>query len=919
MNAADNVHRSGKKMTKIEVEATTTMDGGLRVSVLNDGAGIPVERHSKEKIYVPELIFGHLLTGSNFDDESKRLTGGRHGYGAKLTNIFSKKFSIEILDVARKLLYRQSWEQNMSKSSEPEITKSTAPKSSSDYTRIIFEPDLQKFSLAPAGESNAESRALDSVIRLFHRRTVDVAACVPSVRVTFNGAEVPVKSFKDYVRMFAPPVEVEESVNSTSSTSANTSGTENASSVSNSHPILFYQKVSDRWEVGVTHSRSSTFENMSFVNSLWTPDGGTHVQLVVLQIVKAFEEALAKKGVSGVHTNTIRNRLMVFVKSSIENPSFESQSKLSLSSKPSSFGSQCILPSSFLKQIIDKSGILDEILLDLKFREEAKLMKSVTKSKRTASGSLVDVPKLEDAHFAGDAKKALDCTLILTEGDSAKALAIAGLEAVGRQYYGVMPLRGKILNVRVASTAQLMKNEELVNLCKALGLDFNQSYDGPSLSGTGLRYGKVLLMCDQDHDGSHIKGLVINFFHHFWPALLRQQGFLQQFITPLVKVTGGAKSSSHSSELMSFYSMQEYNAWRRSLSPTSIASDQENELTNESSSTTAGQSTMKKYKIKYYKGLGTNTADEGKEYFRSLDKHLKQFSSSPQDDDSIDLAFSKSRAADRRQWLESYYDAEDFIDPKFKTISYTDFVNKELIQFSFSDNARSIPSVVDGLKPSQRKILYACFKKKLTSDMKVVQLAGYVAEHTAYHHGEVSLHAAIVNMAQDFVGANNVPLLVPSGQFGTRYQGGSDFASPRYIFTRLAPVTRLLFPEADDPHLVHLEEDGVAVEPKRFLPVIPLLLVNGSQGIGTGWSTFVPGYNPLEILDYVRRKVRGDATGYPTLQPWVRGFKGKILLSSNKEHDFESHGLVSVKGRGGKMLLEVRHNDEYFLFQVRQI
>ncbi len=431
---------------------------------------------------------------------------------------------------------------------------------------------------------------------------------------------------------------------------------------------------------------------------------------------------------------------------------------------------------------------------------------------RRGGGTQVAVPKLEDALHAGHPTRGLQCTLVLTEGDSAKALAIAGLEVVGREYYGVLPLRGKILNVRVANKSQTLKNEELGNICKALGLSFSETYqDG--LEGRGLRYGKVLLMCDQDHDGSHIKGLVINFFHHFWPHLLARPGFLQQFITPLVKVFPSASGSAP----LSFYSMQEYLTWRGRLG------DGEG----------TGDRPGRRWQVKYYKGLGTNTAAEGQAYFKTLQKHLKSFILAQGDEDAIDLAFSKARAGDRRDWLAQRYDPEAFIDPRQQTVTYGEFVHKELIQFSFSDNQRSIPSVVDGLKPSQRKILFACLKKNLTTDMKVVQLAGYVAEHTAYHHGEVSLHAAIINMAQDFVGSNNLPLLVPAGQFGTRYQGGQDFASARYIFTRLSPLTRLLFPAADDGHLERLEEDGLQVEPRTFLPVIPFLLVNGAQGIGT--------------------------------------------------------------------------------------
>jgi DNA topoisomerase-2 len=712
----------------------------------------------------------------------------------------------------------------MTKAYPPIITPASESETKlSDFTKITFEPDLAKFQVSNSDIGVKPSHLLKDTVKIFRRRTIDIAACVPTVEVSFNGTKTPINSFKDYVSLFAPS-------SSSSSEPQNISAKELSGEHTDRNPV-FYQKVSDRWEIGVMKSLSGSFENISFVNSVWTPDGGSHVNLVTSQIIRAFQDELSKRGAPIVQPNTIRSRLMVFVRSNIENPSFESQSKLSLSSKPTSFGSTCDLPQTFLKTLVEKSGILDEIMLDIKYREEAKLLKAFSGPRKSSGTNLVDIPKLEDALLAGNTQHALECTLILTEGDSAKALAIAGLEVVGRDKFGVLPLRGKILNVRAAATSQMLKNEELSNICKTLGLNFNETFE-KGIKDKGLRYGKVLLMCDQDHDGSHIKGLVINFFQHFWPNLLLNEDFLQQFITPLVKATPIGTQTTNSDRksskpILSFYSLQEYQAWRQKVKPdsssSSIGSPDDNNGTKLNDSG---------YRIKYYKGLGTNTADEGKEYFRKLDRHLKQFVMNPGGADAIDLAFSKSRAADRRKWLASCYDADTFIDPNKKQIAYGDFVNKELIQFSFSDNQRSIPSVVDGLKPSQRKILYACFKKKLTNDMKVVQLAGYVAEHTAYHHGEASLHAAIVNMAQDFVGSSNVPLLVPSGQFGTRAQGGNDYASPRYIFTRLSPLTRLLFPNEDDAHLKPLEEDGQLVEPKYFLPVIPTLLVNGAQGIG---------------------------------------------------------------------------------------
>lgn len=157
--------------------------------------------------------------------------------------------------------------------------------------------------------------------------------------------------------------------------------------------------------------------------------------------------------------------------------------------------------------------------------------------------------------------------------------------------------------------------------------------------------------------------------------------------------------------------------------------------------------------------------------------------------------------------------------------------------FAPSQVRRAIPSAVDGLKPSQRKALFACFKRKLTKEIKVAQLVGYVSEHTAYHHGEQSMEQTVVKLAQNFVGSNNINLLFPGGQFGSRLMGGKDAASSRYIFTRLAEITRTIFPVLDDPVLEYLDDEGTSIEPKYYIPIIPLVLVNGCDGIGTGWST----------------------------------------------------------------------------------
>lgn len=338
--------------------------------------------------------------------------------------------------------------------------------------------------------------------------------------------------------------------------------------------------------------------------------------------------------------------------------------------------------------------------------------------------------------------------------------------------------RAGVTDVRMPPTnRQIMENQEIQHTVQILGLQYGRKYE----SVQGLRYGHLMLMTDQDHDGSHIKGLLINFLHTFWPSLLLVPGFLLEFITPIVKAT----RSKHRD--MVFYTMPEYEQWK---------------------ATTDG---AKGWKVKYYKGLGTSTSQEAKEYFSSMQQHQLQFAwEDDADSAAIELAFSKKRADDRKEWLRQFKPGT-FLNHAVQEIKYKDFINRELILFSMADNVRSIPCVVDGFKPAQRKVLFACFKRKLREEIKVAQLAGYVSEHSAYHHGEQSLAGTIINMAQDYVGSNNIALLEPVGQFGTRLQGGKDAASPRYIFTRLSPIARLMFPPADD-----------AVRPRRP-PCVPQL------------------------------------------------------------------------------------------------
>eukprot|EP00759_Apiculatamorpha_spiralis_P009377 PhF_6_TR15990/c0_g1_i1/m.25083/K03164/TOP2; DNA topoisomerase II len=817
VNSADNKVRDPEGQTQVQVDIDR--DTG-KIRVWNNGEGIPIKKHKVHDLWIPEMIFGHLLTSSNYDDTEKKVTGGRNGYGAKLTNVFSKKFIVETCHRGSGQKFKMTWRNNMLEHDQPEM--SSASSSDEDYTCVTFWPDFHKFGMAGME---------DDIYEIMKRRVVDLAGVTdPSMKVRLNGKMLKVRNFQQYVELY--PVFGEEKNDKS------------------------FAKVNERWQVCVRISNIG-YQQVSFVNSIATTRGGNHVKYITDQIIDKVIEA-AKKKAKGteVKAHMIKPHLWVFVNCLIDNPSFDSQTKETLNSTKTNFGSTCSLPTSLIDYIL-KAGLLDRSVETA----NSKLTKQMMAKAKAGSGRVTGIPKLEDANEAGG-RHAADCTLILTEGDSAKALAVGGLGTIGRDKYGVFPLRGKPLNVRDAGMKKVMTCAEIQAIIKIMGLKMGQQYT----SVEGLRYGHIMIMSDQDHDGSHIKGLIVNFIHTFWPSLARIPGFVTQFITPIVKVF-----HKRSHEVKSYFALNQFLEWRRSLS------DDE----------------MKQWTIKYYKGLGTSTSKEGKEYFSNLREHKIDFAyqNDGDDDRHILLAFAKDKVDDRKKWILDYKSSQpEHVDYRIKKIRYKDFINKELIQFSIADCERSIPCVVDGFKPGQRKILYCCFKRNLRTSIKVAQLAGYVSEHAAYHHGEASLQSTIVGLAQDFVGANNVPLLYPDGQFGTRLQGGKDCASARYIFTKLQPLARAIFHKSDDDILVYKDDDGFPVEPEYYVPVIPLVLVNGTAGIGTGFATSIPNYNPWDVITNLKNLMSGK--DLIPMVPWYYGFQGTI--SEKEKGKFVSVGKVSV-------------------------
>ena len=800
VNAHDQVIRLRQKKSEQPVKSIDVewKDGVL--TVRNDGESIDVEQHPEHKVYIPELIFSQLLTSTNYDKSEKKMVGGKNGYGVKLVNIFASQMTVTIVDAVRGRKYVQTFRDNMSVIEKPKVSACKGK----PFVEVAWTPDLARFKWTEVPEG---------VLKLVQRRVYDLAMTVgKEVKVTWNGAKVASRDLKTYASMYLA---------------------DKAS--------IVVDTPQEHWNVAFAASPNDKLFTVSFVNGIWT-QSGKHVDGLVNQVTNHIVDYLETKKKTKVRPALVKDHLAVFVECLVENPSFSSQTKEVLTS-----AAPCKLSEETLKKLVTKLPIVERILE----AQSAKDAKDNTKTDGKKQSRITGIPKLDDAMFAGTPQSSR-CTLILTEGDSAKGMALSGLSQEQRKYYGVYPLKGKVLNVKDTADSRVEQTKEIAELKKILGLASGKKYTDVS----SLRYGSIMIMTDQDYDGSHIRGLLINLFHELWHELIKIPGFLTFMATPIVKATKGK-------EVKSFYNIVEYEAWKKATE-------------------------QRGWKVKYYKGLGTSTRDEAKEYFQRLEKIQFTYQDKVSDE-SIALAFDKKRANDRKEWLKTY-DPECVIPPG-RSLPYEDFIHKDLIHFSYYNLERSIPSVMDGLKTSQRKILWSAFKRRLTAEIRVAQFAGYVSEHSGYHHGEQSLNDAIIGMAQDFMGSNNVPWLVPQGQFGTRLQGGKDAASPRYIHTYLQPYIQSLVPSEDFGVLDYCDDDGTPVEPEWYAPVLPMLLVNGARGIGTGYSTFVPPCDPAVIEAAIRAWLKGDEAALRTapLKPWVRGFRGKV------DDDGTMHGIYTMQ------------------------
>jgi DNA topoisomerase II len=814
-NAIDNVWRSNEMGTPVKAIRVSIDPASGETSVWNDGHTIHIEKNEESGLYNPDMIFGKLLTSSNYNDQEERKTSGRNGLGVKLTNIFSKKFEIKTFDNVSGFLYQQTWSDNMNVRGEPKLTR---PKLKNGYTEVSWIPDFERF-----GVENYSPE----IVSLILKHVVD-SAMITGVNISFNGVKVGVKTLKDYALLWE-----------------------------NVPDKQFIFTSTDDSAVALIPTRNSGV--VSFVNGVETTDGGVHVDAWSEAIFRPILERLnGKKGGTTLNIRELKNYFRLFVVSTLANPEFGSQEKTKLVAPVP----KAEMDARHINAIM-KWDIMEEVKNLLRSKDLG-VLKKVEKKR-----GFKKIEGLDHANNAGG-KHSADCSLILCEGLSAKTYAVMGIDVGaygkrGRDWFGIYPLRGKMLNVRNASSATISKNREVIDIIQALNIKHGVDYSDDKNFAT-LDYGRLMILTDADTDGIHIAGLVLNFFHALFPSILkRERPFIVSMRTPIVRIYGR--------ENISFYTLEEFKKHPHTSA-----------------------------KVKYFKGLGTSSDKEIRE---SFGQKVVEYVEDPSSDLNMNKVFSSKNSDDRKTWLTAYDEDSCILydkRPAVSSVAISEFIDGEMIKFSLDDCKRSIPNVIDGLKESHRKILYAALLKGLKhtgQTMKVAQLAGFVAEKTNYHHGEQCLFDTITKMAQEFPGSNNVPLFFRDGQFGTRLEGGKDAANARYIFTKLEKLTRLVFREEDDPLLKRVVDDGDVVEPVCYVPIVPMTLVNGCiAGIGTGWSTSVPAYNPIEVVEAIKLWLHSDGKTvdeegnrtYPELQPWYRGFVGTI--SRTGENKWSSEGAM---------------------------
>ena len=880
-NAADNSINS--RAAKVATPAIIVTVEGNRVTVKSGGLPLPVKINKEHQKYEPFMSFGKFRTGTNYKDG--RIGSGCNGIGAKATNVMSSEFTIVVQDAIRHLQYTQTWLNNMESYSDPEIVPFDGVQST---VEVSYVADFVRLNYP-------EMCHTEDLIALYARYSLDVSF-TSRTTVIFNGITFSFLDIKDYASLYfgesavgeGSIVHYEWPTNSDKEQSADDETkkpTKARRTVKSTLPHT--SQVLPCLEFIAIYTADSS-NVISFCNCVPTAEGGEHVTVtlktltdVVIKKANAEMQKHTKKSnpeekIPKVSLKDVRGHVSMIISYNCIEPQFSDvcKTKLTVPSPSVKF-----TPDEIKK--VEQWRLYDRLLATL----QAKQYNITQKGTGKKGGRNYDLPKGRDANYAGK-KQSMQCTLVLTEGKSASGYEntrVGLLGDGGKNFFGLLPLRGKGLNVMNVNAIRIGKNKEILLLNKMLNLRPDADYSKDEDFKT-LNYGCVMIMADSDVDGKHITGLILNMFYCLYPSLL-QRGFVKMYRTPIIRATKGKNK-------LVFYTEPTFNKWKE-----------------------ANEDDVKAWNFEYYKGLASSSKQEVKE-----DMKVARVIFMIYDDtvpNNMKRAFDKLLANERKKWIEQYSEKIGIED--IQNLPISEFLDKELVQYFIANIKRSIPCYVDGLKESQRKIIHGAYKHwgiNLTGKkFLVAEFQGYVSMKTKYHHAQDALGDTIVKMTQGYIGSNNIPLLFGTGQMGTREEGGEDAGSGRYVSAQPHPLLNTIFRKEDLPILRHVYDDGKEIEPETYYPIIPISVINGTSGIGTGYSTRIPPHNTLEVVDWlfnrlkngarvntniVKDEVDGDGNVVVTLdddkenkniiindevgvlRPWFRHFTGTSIISEKK-------------------------------------
>lgn len=848
VNSIDHIQRTKniKGKNKCDTVKLNFNKADGSISVFNNGEGIIVEKYKDESFYIPEMIFSKEMSGSNFNNDENKVSAGMNGSGSKITNILSKVFEVETTDLKNKLNYYQKFEDGNLIKNIPIVTKLTKveKEKKNPYTKITFILDYKLFE--NKGFDNNLSEILDKL--LFTRMNYVSIYLGEKYKVYYNDIEITKKKLNDL-----------------------------SSLIIDTDDIIITQLCNKNDKkinpidinIGIYDSENNQ-EQISFINGLYVSGGGSHIRYINKLILDNLKTKLEKKLKDKVKiTNKmISNHIFIFFSGNITNPDYKNQSKTELSISETRF-----------KDYIFNDKVYKQIWAKLETEFDKLYLNKITKENVTKKTSKLRGIDFYDSAIKSGTKDGYKCTLFVTEGLSASSCIDRGLSSnkdLGYQYFGVYSIKGVPLNARkeieikeikrnnkieyiIDKKKKLMENERLNSLIKVLNLNYSFTYDlteeGEAEFKT-LRYGKIIIAADADLDGYNICSLLLNYFNIFFPNLFKRK-IITIFLTPLIR----AHPKDKKKFIEEFYNDEDYNKW----------------LVNNDAD---------KYNIKYIKGLAGHSKKEVEQMFKNINKGIYTFELDSKAQNYFEIYYGND--SDKRKLIlstnDNYSEADKVKKYQNKLITCSTLLNENTKEFQLDNIERKMPHLIDGLNPSRRKILAGSIKKFKNNnhEIKVFQLGGFVAEHMMYHHGSDSLNKTIINMAQDFPGSRNIPLLLPIGDFGNRKIGSDGAGAPRYIETKLnTKITNLIFPLDDNDLLEYNIIDGVMSEPKYFIPIIPMVLLEDVCLPSTGWKIELYARDLDQVIKNVKCLIADENHKVTKMKYFKNKFKGKEIKTSS--------------------------------------